>query len=85
MKLLSIGGHFFIQRSIKKGLLMLIEHNLQIDDQKILPNYENGHRIPLFTIPINIGENTFTVLCLLEHRGSVQQCFIHHPFMPTVT
>jgi hypothetical protein len=64
---------------------MAIEHNLQTDYQQTFLKTENDNRIPFITIPIVIGENTFTTLCLLEHRGSVQQCFIHHPSMPTGT
>ena len=64
---------------------MTVEDKFQIDYPQNLRKSENDNRIALITIPINIGENTFTTLCLPEHRGSVQQCFIHHPAMPTVT
>ncbi len=65
--------------------LIALEHQLQIDYPQTPRKSEDDNRIPLITIPIDIGENTFTTLCLLEHRGSVQQSFIHHPSMPTDT
>ncbi len=61
------------------------EHKLQIDYPQTLRITEKDNQIPLITIPIDIGENTFTMLCPLAHRGSVQQSFIHHPSMPTGT
>ena len=69
----------------EKRLLTAVEHKLRIDYPQTLPKSANNNTMPLITIPIDIGENTFTTLCLLEHRGSVQHCFIHHPSMPTVT
>jgi hypothetical protein len=81
----SIVGHFFIHRDIKKVLLIAIEHKLQIEYRQTLRINENNNRIPLVTIPIDIGENTFPVFCLPGLRGSVQQSFIHHPYLPTNT
>jgi hypothetical protein len=78
-------GHFFTHRDIKKVLLIAIDHKLQVDYPQTLEKNETDNRILLITIPIDIGENTFTTLYLPGHRGSVQQCFIHHPSMPTVT
>jgi len=76
---------FFIQQDIKKLFLIALEHKFQMDYHQNLKKSENGNRISLITIPIDIGEKTFTTLCLLEHRGSVQQSFIHHPSMSTNT
>jgi hypothetical protein len=39
-------------------------------------------KMPL-TSPIDIGQNTITMLFPREYRGSVQQSFIHHPSMLT--
>ena len=66
-------------------LLIGVNHKLQVDYPQTLRKSENNNTIPLFTISIDIGENTFPTPCLLEHRGSVQQCFIHHPSIATVT
>ena len=55
---------FFIQRDIKKGFLLAVEHRIQIDYQQTLRKTENGNRIPLITIPIDKGENAFTMLSL---------------------
>ncbi len=85
MKLLSIVGHFLFRRDIKKVFLIEVEHKLQIDYQQTLQIIEKDNRIHLITIPIDIGENAFAIRCPLEHRGSVQQSFIHHPSMPTGT
>jgi len=72
----------------KLGGGYLVSHRLareHFDYQQTLRKTENDHRIPLITITIDIAENAFTMLCPLEHRGSVQQSFIHHPSMSTET
>jgi len=62
-----------------------IDRHENIDDQQTLKKSDTNNRIPLITIPINIGENILTVFCPLNHRGSVQHSFIHHPSKPNVT
>jgi hypothetical protein len=64
---------------------MEIDHKLQIDYQQTLRTSDTDISIPIITIPIDIGEATFTMFCRLEYRGSVQHSFIHHPSMSTIT
>ena len=40
---------------------------------------KKNNRIPLITTPIVISEYAFVMRCPLEHCGSVQHSFIHHP------
>jgi hypothetical protein len=65
--------------------LIEVEHKLQIDYQQTLRKTKYDNRSPVITIPMDIGENAFAMGCPFEHRGSVQQSFIHHPSMPTDT
>jgi hypothetical protein len=64
---------FFILKGIKKVYFIACEHRLQLDNRQTCQKSEDNRRLPLFTIPIDIGENTFTTLNGHEHRGSVQQ------------
>jgi hypothetical protein len=43
---------------------MTVEDKFQIDYPQNLRKSENDNRIALITIPIDIGENTFTTLYL---------------------
>jgi hypothetical protein len=76
---------FFIQRDIKKAFLIEVEHKLQIEYQQTLRKTENDNQIPLITIPIDIGDNTFTMLCPLSTAilfNKVYPSFLYaHPYV----
>jgi hypothetical protein len=64
--------YLFISATLKSVFLIEVEHKLQIDYQQTLRKTENDNRIPLITIPIDIGENTFTMLCSSPLNTAVQ-------------
>jgi len=66
-------------------LLIAIDHKLQLDYPQTQQKSDTNDHPALITIPINIGENTFTTFGPFNQRGSVQHCFIHHPSLPTAT
>jgi len=85
MKLSSIVGPFLFEGDIKKILLVAMIHKLQSNYLQTLRKSDTNNRTALITIPINIGVNNFTQLAPLAHRGIVQQSFIHHPYVPTIS